>query len=595
MGLSKSVEDLLSRQKELLEQLENTLARLQLSNSFEGFRASCEHLQNRLNHEEFRVALVGEFSAGKSTLINTLLGDLELLPTHDLPCTSQVIEIHYGLELSCREFTTGKVYPDVKTALKQHTTLSTKKKKSVHAHRWLVELSSPLLTQGLGFIDTPGLAEDKKRKELAFEEAKKADAVVLVTRGPKLGSGEEAELVEYMVSLKKPVILAINRIDELRSKPDRFRERAIDIFPEIRPDHIILLSALKAGEELHSLSKTKWSNALHELQRVISVVLRENSAGERIRLYQGALEKLGASVNKELDVVLTKRNQDGKEVKRKIEIVERKLHQGIAPLQKALKESFHSAWPGILKSLDEQKSNWKSGESPITSPKVFAKEIAEQAKRYIEKRVQSWANTQGKRVTERKIQQKFDDIEPVVSEITAYLNTSGKTENSLKNNLLNRVMQTAFNKSIDNAADDAAWATIVAAVISVIVGYIIADVILFYVLALISGFLNPFLLIAAAVVGLGAFVFGADWVGDYVKSKIAEKIQEELAKPEAIEKINEGFEKAAKEVFGPLSRGFGVEARQMQKEVEQRVQEAVLAAREIKDALAELHALFEQQ
>ena len=45
--------------------------------------------------ERFRVAVVGEFSQGKSTLLNALLGE-EIQPAREIPCSSTVTVLKYG-------------------------------------------------------------------------------------------------------------------------------------------------------------------------------------------------------------------------------------------------------------------------------------------------------------------------------------------------------------------------------------------------------------------------------------------------------------------------------------------------------------------
>src|SRR5437660_5216158 len=51
----------------------------------------------RRNEPTFSVAVAGEFSRGKSTLINRLLGQ-DLLPVGDLPTTAMLTSVRYGHE-----------------------------------------------------------------------------------------------------------------------------------------------------------------------------------------------------------------------------------------------------------------------------------------------------------------------------------------------------------------------------------------------------------------------------------------------------------------------------------------------------------------
>ena len=53
-------------------------------------------LSHRLRTDRFTLAVVGEFSRGKSTLINALLGQRELLPTAIEPATAAITLLTHG-------------------------------------------------------------------------------------------------------------------------------------------------------------------------------------------------------------------------------------------------------------------------------------------------------------------------------------------------------------------------------------------------------------------------------------------------------------------------------------------------------------------
>jgi predicted GTPase len=52
-------------------------------------------VSRKLESQRFRVAVVGEFSKGKSTLLNALLGE-EIQPVRDIPCSGTVTVLKYG-------------------------------------------------------------------------------------------------------------------------------------------------------------------------------------------------------------------------------------------------------------------------------------------------------------------------------------------------------------------------------------------------------------------------------------------------------------------------------------------------------------------
>ena len=78
---------------------------------------SLKKFQNYLTHDSFRLAVLGEFKRGKSTLINALIAEPGLMPTDFLPCTSALTEIKYGdkplFEIS-KDYIYGEFEPSTK-------------------------------------------------------------------------------------------------------------------------------------------------------------------------------------------------------------------------------------------------------------------------------------------------------------------------------------------------------------------------------------------------------------------------------------------------------------------------------------------------
>src|SRR5512136_705788 len=89
--LNESQAQLLRDEKEALSEIRLALARLDAP------RAELDTLQQATLQldELFLLVVVGEFNAGKSALINALLGD-KVLPEGALPTTSRVTLVKWG-------------------------------------------------------------------------------------------------------------------------------------------------------------------------------------------------------------------------------------------------------------------------------------------------------------------------------------------------------------------------------------------------------------------------------------------------------------------------------------------------------------------
>ncbi len=62
-----------------------------------------DKISQKLKSQKFQVAVVGEFSQGKSTLLNALLGE-EIQPVREIPCSGTITALKYGEQkrLVCR-------------------------------------------------------------------------------------------------------------------------------------------------------------------------------------------------------------------------------------------------------------------------------------------------------------------------------------------------------------------------------------------------------------------------------------------------------------------------------------------------------------
>lgn len=135
----------------------------------------------------YLMVLVGAFNAGKSSIINALLGSGDAMPVGPVPTTDRITILRYGD--SPQRLASG----DVDTVL----------------------YPAPIL-QRVSLVDTPGLEsifqthEDQTRKFLH-----RADAVLYVMLATQAMSADSLESLKYLREYGKKVILIINQIDLL--------------------------------------------------------------------------------------------------------------------------------------------------------------------------------------------------------------------------------------------------------------------------------------------------------------------------------------------------------------------------------------------
>jgi len=177
---------------------------------------------------ELRVVVFGEFSRGKSTLINALLGR-RVLQAKAMPTTGHITRIVHGERDEVRALMRGG---EVQTCglddLGSFTTLDLDRKAREDVEAIEVAVTCPLLRDGIVLIDTPGVCDPRAQTERALAAIASADLVLLVLNASQLLTEKEHELaVEWMVrGLDKPVVPVVNwmKVVEERDQPE-LRER----------------------------------------------------------------------------------------------------------------------------------------------------------------------------------------------------------------------------------------------------------------------------------------------------------------------------------------------------------------------------------
>jgi GTP-binding protein EngB required for normal cell division len=127
--------------------------------------------------DEVRVAFVGQFNAGKSTLINALLG-VDVLPIGALPTSAAVVEVRSGERWSASRRVDGVEEILDEEAFRAYATGTRGEGARVDL---AVRLPSPRLAGSVTICDTPGVnAMDAQHAAITYGYLPSCDAVVLV-------------------------------------------------------------------------------------------------------------------------------------------------------------------------------------------------------------------------------------------------------------------------------------------------------------------------------------------------------------------------------------------------------------------------------
>ena len=120
---------------------------------------SARDLLARLADDRFELAVVGQFSRGKSTLMNAILGG-DYLPTGALPMTSVVTTVRYGSQPHVTVRRRGRERLPIETSLEdlvRFVAQSSAERDELEVLSAEVQVPAEILRLGFHFVDTPGI------------------------------------------------------------------------------------------------------------------------------------------------------------------------------------------------------------------------------------------------------------------------------------------------------------------------------------------------------------------------------------------------------------------------------------------------------
>ncbi|WP_404360425.1 dynamin family protein [Methylotuvimicrobium sp. KM1] len=190
----------------LTDSLENLSDLLQNSKA-SGFYASLElgdnendlaKLKQRIESPRFEIAVIGEFSTGKSTFINALLEE-ELLPAAYRPTTHQLMRIEHDPNLRTLQV-------EIETTESEVLDLSQQQIKKLAAETnetLLIKTALPFPANRFVIYDTPGVNDSAALSEsIIFDLLGKVDVIVFMLRADSALKETERLFLEKLV-LKK--------------------------------------------------------------------------------------------------------------------------------------------------------------------------------------------------------------------------------------------------------------------------------------------------------------------------------------------------------------------------------------------------------
>lgn len=211
-------------------------------------------LVKSLEVDSIKIAVIGEFKGGKSTLINAFIGK-ELLPSWTDECSATITQLVYGQApgVTVNYLDSSRDTHSI-DRLNELTTVDNANYQNIS----YVEVQYPaeILANNLIIVDTPGTNSAEKAREMITKRFMKiADAAILVLNAEYLLTANEVEFIKREISQQnyEKVFVVINRCDLFADEIDNLNRVISDTsirLKELIPglEKVYPLSALNAME-----------------------------------------------------------------------------------------------------------------------------------------------------------------------------------------------------------------------------------------------------------------------------------------------------------------------------------------------------------
>lgn len=224
-----------------------------------------DKLSKKVNNDTFKIQVIGTFKNGKSTFINSLLGEA-VLPAYAWPTTAVINEVKYGEKKEAILYFRNPLPENLPASISQKALAHIQKHNMKDVPPLHIEyneledyvvipmgedpkemlLESPyekvelfwpleMLKEGVEIIDSPGLEEDDTRTRVTMDYLTKADAILFVLTADKLCSKAELDFIE-------------NNLHEFGFTDPFFIVNRFDLIPENQREGIMRFAKMKLSE-----------------------------------------------------------------------------------------------------------------------------------------------------------------------------------------------------------------------------------------------------------------------------------------------------------------------------------------------------------
>ena len=278
--------------------------------------------------------LVGEFSSGKTTLINALT-DSKKLETATQPTTATIYEVHFGAD-TCR----ATVLDKDGTLSEYNDIAQLKNERLADAKVVTVYDTSKQVPASVVLVDTPGLSSpDPRHKQTLIEFLPQADGVLLISDINQQLTRSVLDFIDSMEMSKRRIFWILTKSDTKSAAEVEAAKQYIVRNSKVPASNIFTVSALQnrleqmttlfstiqkeKGEILQQVNHMRLSNIAKDLLQKIDELLKASNSSQEIdqaiRQQEFKLNKLQRNIESLIEDVQMDVEQVCREVTRKFE------------------------------------------------------------------------------------------------------------------------------------------------------------------------------------------------------------------------------------------------------------------------------------
>ena len=406
--------------------------------NMKNFTEKLKFVSEKISGDSFKIQIVGNFKNGKSTFINSFLGE-NILPAYARPCTAVINEVKYGEEKKAvlyfknplPETLPEELSPEAACHIKKH---SSKKKipplvipydkiedyvvipmgkdpkdMLLESPYEKVELFWPLdlLSNGIEIIDSPGLNEHATRTKVTMDYINKTDAIIFVLNATSLCSMDEMSFIKNNLKAQgfDDLFFVINRFDLIpeneRERMKKFAKKQLSELTSFGDGGLFFVSAKQALDgKITGNRELLDASGLIGLEKALSDFLTKNRGMLKLSTPARSLEKIltnevmGKIIPRQKDMLeieigdLRKRYNTIKPKLSKLESKKNRLYEKMLLDIRANKSEFKSLAAENTDSVINSIPDWVKAFEPTTKIGLFAnqskvKELAEEISSYI--------------------------------------------------------------------------------------------------------------------------------------------------------------------------------------------------------------------